>query len=250
MRAHCDSLQIHLNSFPVSKTCRITYSKCKVQRALPFLFAFLYNQCVENVTAIMTNWEDNRKKHECESSVEMLIFIQSLTSCKTKNTDMTAVQDCGLKAGQHLCEKLRDHNSHLQSVKQWQSVLLFYMETFMISVSLFIPIPANRQAGDQLFMLQKKQHFISHLQPIHSRGKKGSTQKGISKLLARTVPKPWARCHDSGPSIAFWARKAVWQHACVSLGQDERCSSSLLAPGQPALGSSIPSQPTKPNPGK
>lgn len=60
----------------------------------------------------------------------------------------------------------------------------------MISVSLFIPIPANGQAGDQLFMLQKKQHFISHLQLIHSRGKKGSTRKGISKLLARTVPKP------------------------------------------------------------
>lgn len=55
MRALCGSLQIHLNSFPVSKTCGITYSKCKVQKVLPSLFAFLYNQRVENVTVIMTN---------------------------------------------------------------------------------------------------------------------------------------------------------------------------------------------------
>lgn len=55
MRARCDSLQIHLNNFPVGKTCSITYSKCKVQKVLPSLFAFLYNQHVENVTVIMTN---------------------------------------------------------------------------------------------------------------------------------------------------------------------------------------------------
>lgn len=120
----------------------------------------------------------------------------------------------------------------------------------MISIPLFIPIPANTEAGDQSFALQKKQYFISHLQPVHSRGRKGSKWKGISKLLTRTVPKPWARCHDSGPSVAFRARKAVWQHACVSLGQDERYSSSLLAPDQPVLGSSISSQPTKPSPGR
>lgn len=70
-----------------------------MQKVLPSLFAFLYNQRVENVTVITTNWDDNRKKHECESSVETPIFIQSFTSCKKKeNSDTTAVQDCGLKA--------------------------------------------------------------------------------------------------------------------------------------------------------
>lgn len=213
MRAHCDSLQIHLNSFPVSKTCRITYSKCKVQRALPFLFAFLYNQCVENVTAIMTNWEDNRKKHECESSVEMLIFIQSLTSCK-KILTWQQCRTVGLKLA-NICVKNWGTTTLIFKVRSNDSWFYCFTWRHLWLVSPFL-FPFQQTGKLEISCLCYKRSSIS----FHTCSQ--STAEGRKEAHGKESPSSWPGLSPSPE------QDAMTQGHPLHFGPGRLCDSMLV----------------------